>query len=95
MTTIRKRHTPVFKTQIVREMLKEDQTQAQIASKHGVHPNLMRQWKEIALNGLPRLFEPGQDLAAQAAGYEAKINELYAVRAFTTDQFLPPRRRSR
>lgn len=75
---IRKRHTPAFKAQIVCELLKEDQTQAQIASKHGVHPNLMRQWKEIALNGLPRLFEPGQDLAEQAAGYEARINELYA-----------------
>ena len=78
MTTMRKRHTPAFKAQIVRELLKEDQTQAQIASKHGVHPNVMRQWKEIVLNGLPRLFEPGQDLAAQAANYEAKINELYA-----------------
>jgi transposase len=78
MTTMRKRHTPTFKAQIVRELLKEDQTQAQIASTHGVHPNLMRQWKEIALKGLPRLFEPGQDLAAQASGYEAKINELYA-----------------
>jgi putative transposase len=78
MTTMRKRHTPVFKAQIVRELLKEDQTQAQIASTHGVHPNQMREWREIALKGLPRLFEPGQDLAAQAASYEAKINELYA-----------------
>lgn len=78
MTTMRKRHTPVFKAQIVRELFKEDQTQAQIASKHGVHPNQMREWREIALKGIPRLFEPGQDLAAQAAGYEAKINELYA-----------------
>ena len=78
MTTMRKRQTPTFKAQIVRELLKEDQTQAQISSTHGVHPNLMRQWKEIALKGLPRLFEPGQDLAAQASSYEAKINELYA-----------------
>ena len=78
MTTMRKRHTPVFKAQIVREMFKEDQTQAQIASKHGVHPNQMREWREIAIKGLPHLFEPGQDLAAQATSYEAKINELYA-----------------
>jgi transposase len=78
MTTMRKRHTPVFKAQIVREMFKEDQTQTQIASKHGVHPNQMREWREIAIKGLPHLFEPGQDLAAQAASYEAKINELYA-----------------
>jgi putative transposase len=78
MTTMRKRHTAVFKAQIVRELLKEEQTHSQIASKHGVHPNQLRQWKEIALKGLPQLFEPSRDLAAQAAGYEAKINELYA-----------------
>lgn len=78
MKKIRKRHTPAFKAQIVREMFKEEQTQTQIASKHGVHPNQLREWKNIALEGLPHLFEPGQDLAAQAAGYEAKINELYA-----------------
>src|SRR5262245_15125213 len=75
---MRKRHTPAFKAQIIRELLKQEQTQSQIASKRGVHPNQLRQWKEIALKGLPRLFEPGQDLAAQAASYEAKINELYA-----------------
>jgi transposase len=80
MTTmkIRKNHTPVFKAQVVRELFKEEQTQAQVASKHGVHPNQLRQWKDIAIKGLPRLFEPGQDLAAQAASYEARINELYA-----------------
>jgi putative transposase len=78
MTTMRKRHTATFKAQIVRELLKEEQTQSQLASKHGVHPNQLRQWKETALKGLPHLFEPGQDLATQAASYEAKINELYA-----------------
>ena len=78
MKKIRKRHTPKFKAQIVHELFKEEQTQTQIASKHGVHPNQLREWKNIALQGLPRLFEPGQDLAAQAAGYEARINELYA-----------------
>jgi transposase len=75
---MRKRHTAAFKAQIVRELLKEEYTQGQIAAQHGVHPNQLRQWKEIALKGLPCLFEPGQDLAAQAASYEAKLNELYA-----------------
>ena len=75
---MRKRHTAAFKAQVVLEMLKEEQTQSQLAAKHGVHPNQLRQWKELALKGLPRLFEPGQDLAAQAVGYESKVNELYA-----------------
>jgi putative transposase len=75
---MRKRHTPAFKAQLVRELLKEEYTQGQLAAQHGVHPNQLRQWKEVALKGLPSLFEPGQDLAAQAAHYEAQLNELYA-----------------
>src|SRR5215207_4929796 len=78
MTTMRKRHTAAFKAQVVREMLKEEYTQGQLAAQHGVHPNQLRQWKEIALKGLPHLFAPDQDSASQAASYEAKINDLYA-----------------
>lgn len=75
---MRKRHTAIFKAQIVRELLREEQTQSQLASKHGIHPDQLRQWEEIALKGLPHLFEPGQALAAQATSYEARINEPYA-----------------
>jgi transposase-like protein len=35
---IRKHYTPVFKAQVVRELLKEDKTLAQLAAEHGVHP---------------------------------------------------------
>jgi putative transposase len=38
MTTAKKPYTPAFKAQIVQELLKEEQTLAQIGSKHGVHP---------------------------------------------------------
>jgi len=95
MKKIRKRHTPKFKAQIVHEQFKEEQTQPQIASKHGVHPNQLREWKNIALQGLPRLFEPGQDLAAQAAGYEARINELYAEIGRLTTQVAWLKKKSR
>jgi transposase-like protein len=78
MTTMRKRHTAAFKAQLVREMLREQYTQGQLAAQHGLHPNQLRQWKEIALTGLPGLFAPHQDAAAQAASSEAKLNELYA-----------------
>jgi len=78
MTTMRKRHTAAFKAQVVREMLMEQYTQGQLAAQHGVHPNQLRQWKDIALKGLPGLFASNQDSAAQAASYDARINELYA-----------------
>jgi transposase-like protein len=53
MKKIRKRHTPAFKAQLVRELFKEEQTQSQIASKHGVHPNQLREWKKYRSTGTP------------------------------------------
>ena len=41
----RKRYTPAQKAAIVLEVLKEEETLPQIASRHGVHPNLLRKWK--------------------------------------------------
>ncbi|SRR5258707_13244181 len=53
---IRKRYTPAQKAAIVLELLKEEDTLPQIASRHGIHPNLLRKWKAQALEGLPNLF---------------------------------------
>lgn len=78
MTPMRKRYTANFKAQVVCEVLKENYTQGQIAAQYEVHPNLLRQWKETALSGLPRLFERDQDLHQQEVAYEAKLQELYA-----------------
>ena len=54
---MRKRYTANQKAQIVLEALKEEQTLAQVASAHGVHPNLIRKWKAQVLEGLPDLFD--------------------------------------
>ena len=53
---VRKRYSPAQKTAIVLELLKEEDTLAQVAARHGVHPNLLRKWKAQALEGLPGLF---------------------------------------
>jgi transposase len=78
MTTMRKRHSAAFKAQVARELLKEDQTITQLAARHGVHPNQLRQWRATVLDGLPTLFAPGQQAADLAADYEAKLTALYA-----------------
>ncbi|WP_412729509.1 transposase, partial [Cytobacillus firmus] len=41
----RKRYTPEFKSQIVLEVLKEEKTMNEIASSHGIHVPLSRQWR--------------------------------------------------
>jgi transposase-like protein len=56
MTTPRKSYTPAFKAQIVQELLREEQTLSQIASKHGVHPTQLRRWREAAVNAMPDQF---------------------------------------
>jgi len=76
---MRKRYSAAFKAQIVQEVLREEKTITQLASAHGVHPNLIGEWKTAALKGLPMLFEKGHsELAAVRAAHEKQVNELYA-----------------
>ncbi len=76
---MRTRYTPEFKAESVLDVLKEEQTLAQIASARGVHPNQLSSWKAQVLQGLPSLFhhEP-QALRALQAAHEKKLEELYA-----------------
>ena len=76
---MRKHYTATQKAQIVLEMLKEEQTLAQIASAHGIHPTQLRKWKAQVVEGLPSLFsDEGQAVRAIEAAHERKRDELYA-----------------
>ena len=76
---MRKRYSAAFKAQIVQEVLREEKTIAQIASTHGVHPNMIGEWKAAALKGLPMIFEKEHsELAAARAAHEKQLNELYS-----------------
>jgi transposase len=75
---IRKRYTPAQKAAIVLELLKEEETLPQIASRHGIHPNLLRKWKTLTLEGLPNLFTGDeQDKQALEADHQRQLDELY------------------
>jgi putative transposase len=75
---IRKSYTPEFKAQIVLEILKEEKTIAQIASEHGIHPNMLNRWKKQALENLPQLFsDEKKAVETMKAEYENKIQDLY------------------
>jgi putative transposase len=75
---MKKLYTPAFKAQVVLELLKEEKTLAQLSSEHGVHPNVLREWKVIALKGLSSLYERRDNLAEQAAAHEKQLADLYA-----------------
>jgi putative transposase len=71
-------YTSAFKAQVVLELLKEEKTISQIAAECKVHPNVLRDWKAVALRGLPSLFEKRDDLAAITNAHAQQLEELYA-----------------
>ena len=77
---MKKSYSPAFKAQIVRELLQEEKSVNQIAAQHGLHPNQLYRWRDIALAGLPSLFarETAQEQAVKEAAHEQHVQELYA-----------------
>lgn len=71
-------YTPAFKARLVQELLKETKTISQLAAEHGVHPNVLREWRATALHGLSSLFEKRDSVAALRSAYEQQIEDLYA-----------------
>lgn len=78
---MKKTYSPALKAQIVRDLLREEKSVSSLAAEHGLHPNQLYRWRDIALAGLPSLFarqETVQDQAAKAAAHEQQLQELYA-----------------
>ena len=54
--TQRKRYTAEFKARLALEVIRGQRTLNEIASEHGIHPNLLMQWKQRLLEELPAVF---------------------------------------
>jgi transposase-like protein len=75
---MRKRYSATFKAKVVQELMREEKTLAALAAEYGIHPNMLRQWKTTAIEGLPRLVEDqGKAAAVVKAEYEREMEELY------------------
>ena len=75
--TMRKRHSPDLKTQIVLEMLKETKSVSELASEYGVHPTQLHRWRNHVVDNMPQLFSEKDNLGAVKSEYEKTIEELY------------------
>ena len=75
---MRKHYTAAFKARVVQELLKEEKTLAQLATEYEVHPTQLKQWRAVALEGLPGLFEKQDSTVALKAAHEQQLGELYA-----------------
>jgi transposase-like protein len=75
---MRKHYSATFKAEAVRELMKEEKTISQLAAEIGVHPTQLKEWKKIAVTGLPELFSRVGKASEQGKEYEQQVNELYS-----------------
>jgi transposase len=85
--TKRKQHKPEFKARVALEAMKGEQTVGELASRFGVHPTMIHQWKKALVEGAAEVFQRGRTTAEPAdAGrikeLHAKIGELTVERDF-------------
>ena len=56
LKTQRKRYTAEYKSRLALEVVRGLRTVNEIAGEHGIHPNLLVQWKQWLLEELPSVF---------------------------------------
>ena len=72
----RKRYAAEFKAKVALEAMKGEETLSQLASRFGVHPNMIAQWKRHAMGGMVDVF--AKKTSGSAGDHESTIKELHA-----------------
>ena len=71
----RRKHNPSFKAKVALEALKGEETIAELASRHEVHPGQVRKWKKDLAEGAACIF--GEDQSRKKKGDATLISQLY------------------
>ena len=77
MTKSRKKFDAAFKAKIALEALREDATVADLAKRHGVHPNQIYAWKRQVLDNVASLFARGASASGDGEEHERETTKLY------------------
>jgi transposase len=72
---MRKNYTGKFKAKVVVDMIRENETISELASKYEVHRALLSRWKKEAIEGLPAIFLTAKK--KNANDEKSRIEELY------------------
>lgn len=76
MSRKRRQHSAAFKAKVALEALKNIEPVHVLASRHGVHPTQVSQWKKELSERLPEVFARGAGSAA-SGDTEAREKELF------------------
>ncbi len=94
MSQGRRKHSPAFKAKVALEALKGQETVAQLAARHEVHPGQIQAWKKALTEGASGVFSNGNDQqskkdATLVARLYQEIGRLKVERDFLAERSGP------
>ena len=94
MSQGRRKHSPAFKAKVALEVLKGQETVAQLAARYEVHPGQIQAWKKALVEGAAGIFGNGKEQksrndAALIARLYQEIGQLKVERDFLAERSGP------
>lgn len=74
-TKTRKYHSASLKAKVALEAVQERETINQIASQHGIHPNMVTSWKKQLIDSLPDCFSRKRQTNSKEEDLKAELYE--------------------
>jgi putative transposase len=82
----RNRYTSEFKAKVVLEIIQEESTLNQIASKYQLNPQMLSQWKSEFVKNAAVVFEKGKDgtgkIIKEMAEKEARYQQIIGQQSY-------------